>query len=172
MGGANICAKYNNTDYDTRGGMGIEYVGPFGSSSQTGGLVYLAVGFETIYPESKRTELMEMILNLFNSQLVIDKPIASLTPLSLSIYRLYPNPANMSITLEFFSSAPRENTSIIVTDILGRVVKNITVTSVSQHQTWNWNGMDDQGLQVPTGLYIISIANDSQIKSRKLSILK
>ena len=172
VGGANICAKYNNTDYDTRGGMGIEYVGPFGSSSQTGGLVYLAVGFETIYPESKRTELMEMILNLFNSQLVIDKPIASLTPLSLSIYRLYPNPANMSITLEFFSSAPRENTSIIVTDILGRVVKNITVTSVSQHQTWNWNGMDDQGLQVPTGLYIISIANDSQIKSRKLSILK
>ena len=52
--GSNVCAKYTNVDYNERGGMGIEYTGTFGNSNKTGGLFYLSVGFESIYPETKR----------------------------------------------------------------------------------------------------------------------
>ena len=41
-GGASLCAAFTNTDYNTVGGMGIEYEGAFGFSNQTGGIVYLS----------------------------------------------------------------------------------------------------------------------------------
>ena len=172
VGEATICAKYDDIDYDTRGGMGIEYVGPFGSSDQTGGLVYLAVGFETIYPESKRAEIMGKIIDLFNSQLNTDESTSNLAPSSLSIYRLYPNPTNTSITLEFSSSGKETNTHIIVTDIIGRVIENVFLIQGSTKQTWTWDGIDDQGQQIPTGLYVISITNGAQTRSQKFTVLK
>ena len=53
--------------------MGIEYAGTFGLSDDIGGLVYLSVGFETIYPESKRNEIMLKIIELYDSQLKIEE---------------------------------------------------------------------------------------------------
>jgi len=39
VNGAEVCAKYNDVDYATRGGMGISYTGTFGNSSENGGVV-------------------------------------------------------------------------------------------------------------------------------------
>ena len=73
-GGASLCAAFTNTDYNTVGGMGIQYEGTFGLSNQTGGIVYLSVGFEAIYPETKRNDLMLRIINKYESQLnVVDE---------------------------------------------------------------------------------------------------
>ena len=56
--------RYTNVDYSERGGLGIEYTGTFGNSIKTGGLFYLSVGFESIYPETKRNEIMSKIFDL------------------------------------------------------------------------------------------------------------
>ena len=58
-------------DYDTRGGAGIAYLGGFDGSPVSGGLVYLSIGFETIYPEEKRNDIMVRIMEY------LDGPIAS-----------------------------------------------------------------------------------------------
>ena len=55
INGAEICIKYDNVDYSSRGGMGISYLGKFGNSNYDGGLVFFSVGFETIYPQAKRS---------------------------------------------------------------------------------------------------------------------
>ena len=80
--------------------MGIEYEGTFGLSNQTGGIVYLSVGFEAIYPETIRNDLMLRIINKYESQLnVVDE--LNIYPSELKINNVYPNPSNNSITISF-----------------------------------------------------------------------
>ena len=171
VGGASICAKYVGVNYASQGGMGIEYVGTFGSGNVDGGLVYLAVGFEAIYPESKRNELMVEIINLYESQLGIGDKKPSVIPSSLAINKLYPNPTNISFTLEF-SSALNEPITITITDILGRVVKQTTRIPFQNKSTFTWDGLDYNGQPSPTGLYLVSISNGKTVHSRKVTLLK
>ena len=65
VNGAEVCAKYNDVDYATCGGMGISYTGTFGNSSENCGVVFLSVCFETIYSESKRDQFLNLILYFF-----------------------------------------------------------------------------------------------------------
>ena len=171
VGGASTCAKYLGVNYASQGGMGIEYVGTFGSGNVDGGLVYLAVGFEAIYPESKRNEIMVDIMNLYESQLGIEENNPATVPSSLSIHKLYPNPTNTSFTLEF-SSPLNELITITITDILGRAVYQSTQISIQNISSFNWDGLDHNGHQSPTGLYLISINNGKTIRSRKITLLK
>jgi spore germination protein YaaH len=171
VGDASICAKYDGVNYSTQGGMGVEYVGTFGSGNMDGGLVYLAVGFETIYPESKRNELMMQIMNLYQSQLAIGDNLPTLMPSSLVINKLYPNPTNTSFTLKF-SSILNETITITITDILGRVVNQSTLTSIQNKSSFTWDGLDQKGQPSPTGLYLVSISNGKTVQSRKVTLLK
>ena len=151
--------------------MGVEYVGAFGSGNTDGGLVYLAVGFETIYPESKRDELMIEIMNLYQSQLTIEANSPPPLPSSLVINKLYPNPTNTSFTLKF-SSRLNETITITITDILGRVVNQSTLTSIQNKSSYTWDGLDQKGQPSPTGLYLVSISNGKTVQSRKVTLLK
>ena len=151
--------------------MGVEYVGTFGSCNMDGGLVYLAVGFETIYPESKRNELMIKIMNLYQLQLAIENNIPTLMPSSLVINKLYPNPTNTSFTLNF-SSILNETITITITDILGRIVNQSTLTSIQNKSSFTWDGLDQKGQPSPTGLYLVSISNGKTVQSRKVTLLK
>ena len=58
VGEAVTILKYKNVDYDTRGGAGIAYRGNFLNSKMPAGLVYLSFGFEAIYPEQQRVDVM------------------------------------------------------------------------------------------------------------------
>jgi len=63
--GGSLIASYQGVSTATAGGAGIAYEGPFGSGTDTGHLVYLAVGFETIYPAAFRDSLMDRFMNFF-----------------------------------------------------------------------------------------------------------
>ena len=132
--------------------MGIEYVGSFGTSNETGGVVYLAVGFEAIYPETKRNEIMAATLNLYESQLntIAENPMIS--PSILSLHALYPNPTNTSVTLEFSATVPNENVIITASDVLGRTIIQSSLVATGHTQTWTWDGKNNFGQALPTGL--------------------
>jgi len=172
VGGASSCMKYGDVNYDSRGGMGIEYVGSFGTSNETGGVVYLAVGFEAIYPETKRNEIMSAVLNRYESQLntIAENPMIS--PSILSLHALYPNPTNTSVTLEFSATVPNENVIITASDVLGRTIIQSSLVATGHPQSWTWDGKNNFGQALPTGLYILSIHNDTQIHSKKVTLLK
>ena len=172
VGGASICMKYDEVDYDSRGGMGIEYLGSFGSSNDIGGLVYMAVGFEAIYPETKRNELMTAVLNIYESQLNTTNESSMISPSILSLHALYPNPTNTYVTLEFSSTIPNDKIIITARDVLGRTIIQASLAATGHPQTWTWDGKNNLGQALPTGLYILSIHNDTQIHSKKITLLK
>lgn len=173
VNGGEICAKFNNVDYNSRGGMGIQYLGTFGNGNALGGIVHLSVGFETIYPESKRNELMGKIVDYYEQQLSVNDHIPHSIPSGISIKSIFPNPSNSSITIVIENHLPKELTHINITDILGRTVKTYTLPlSQSKMNNWVWNGLNDQGQQVSTGIYLISVESGVYRDIQKVSMIK
>ena len=171
--GSEVCVKFDDVDYDTRGGMGVSYTGTFGNSIENGGIVFLSVGFETIYPQSKRDQLLDRVLNFYETELpIVNKPQVAL-PEAVSIHAMYPNPTNSSITLEFLSDVNKQAVRIAIIDILGREVKTVDIPLIGEYKnTWVWDGLDDFKRELPTGIYILTLTSGQTIESRKITLLK
>ena len=110
-------------------------------------------------------------MNLYQSQLEIGDNLPTPMPSSLVINKLYPNPTNTSFTLKF-SSILNETITITITDILGRIVKQSTMTSIQNKSSFTWDGLGQKGQPSPTGLYLVSISNGKTVQSRKVTLLK
>ncbi len=84
----------------------------------------------------------------------------------------FPNPFNPSTTLRY--GIPEEaSVSLIIYDIRGNRVK--TITAEFQPAGWYehvWNGMDESGLPVSTGLYLTRLQAGSYSKVIKMLYLK
>ena len=171
LGGASFCAAFSSIDQNSSGGMGIQYIGSFGLSNLTGGLVYLSVGFETIYPEEKRNELMSKIISSYESQLKIED-FGSIQPKTVNIKNIYPNPSNSSITISFSVLSSNTTVDLSIKNILGQEVYKSSIKPVSINEKWTWNGTQQNGFIAPSGNYFISISQSNEISTRKITLLK
>ncbi|NUM69221.1 MAG: T9SS type A sorting domain-containing protein [Ignavibacteriaceae bacterium] len=92
-----------------------------------------------------------------------------------SLFRLqqnYPNPFNPSTTIEYSVSVPGL-TELKIYDISGQLIK----TLVSEFReagdySVNWNGTDNYGGKVPSGIYFYRMNNGDNSTSRKMILLK
>ncbi len=171
--GAQNCARYTSVDYDAKGGTGIVYNGPFGTSTAYGALVYLAIGFEAIYPESKRNELMSRITDYFDQAEggTINPPEI---PVEFGITSIYPNPTNSTVTIEFsLALNVAQPVEISIIDMLGRTIQTLVLT---QQQLTNnrvsWNGYSAKGSIAPSGVYIALLKSGSKSDISKFTVLK
>jgi hypothetical protein len=160
-------------DYDTRGGAGIAYLGGFDGSPVSGGLVYLSIGFETIYPQEKRNDIMARIMEYLDGPIAsVDGEIAQI-PKKLNISALYPNPSNRSITIEFQLFEKSPIAYLFITDIIGREIVRISVQPLAtRNQKFIWNGRLPNGLEAPSGLYLVNLSQGQKILTKKFTLLK
>jgi len=168
-----INLKFEGVDYDSSGGAGISYRGGFGGSPLSGGLVYLTIGFESIYPENKRNIIMKRVMHYLDgpftsimdeNQLVPDKP---------RITALYPNPSNKSISIEFQIIRQTPIAYLSITDILGRELFNMSVQSLpTKNQKFNWTGTLKNGTEAPSGIYIAKLSQGNQLVTKRFTLLK
>ncbi|MCI0449804.1 MAG: S8 family serine peptidase [Chlorobi bacterium] len=93
-------------------------------------------------------------------------------PLEFSLLQNYPNPFNPSTLMRY---ALKENTYVKITiyDILGRVIK----TLVNEYQDAGykfvtWDGTNNQGSNVSTGVYVYKIEAGNFVDSKKMVLLK
>jgi len=170
---ANIILKFDDVDYDTRGGAGIAYLGGFDGSPVSGGLVYLSIGFETIYPEEKRNDIMARIMEYLDGPIAsVDGEIAQI-PKKLNISALYPNPSNRSISIEFQLFEKTPIAYLFITDIIGREIVRISVQPLAtRNQKFIWNGRLPNGLEAPSGLYLVNLSQGQKILTKKFTLLK
>ncbi|MCP4582086.1 MAG: T9SS type A sorting domain-containing protein [candidate division Zixibacteria bacterium] len=101
----------------------------------------------------------------------IEDDLASL-PEEFAIGQNYPNPFNPETNIEF--QVPRAgHVSIDIYNLLGQNVR----TLVSEHKlpgfyTAHWNGCNNSGQVVPSGLYFYRISADDFSKTKKMIMLK
>jgi len=138
-------------------------------------IVYLAFGFEGLdepMPESKG-KLLTNILDWLAVDTQIHPAMKNLnTPAKFQLSQNYPNPFNHATTIHY--QIPKtEFVQIDIYNLMGQKIR----TLVSKQQQPNyykitWNGKDDNGTMVASGVYIYRIRAGYFNQSNKLLFLK
>lgn len=95
------------------------------------------------------------------------------TPSDFHLEQNYPNPFNPSTKIQF--SVPRtEKVSIIVYDLMGREVKRLVDYDILNpgKYTVEWNGTDNSGNRVSSGIYFARMTAGQYQFTRKMNLLK
>ncbi|MFQ6608765.1 MAG: T9SS type A sorting domain-containing protein [Fidelibacterota bacterium] len=93
-------------------------------------------------------------------------------PLDFTITATYPNPFNSSVTIQF-EMYREEDISIRVFDLLGQEVRTLLSGKIilGKH-TISWDGVDNGGKKVSSGIYFYRLTSEQGIRTRKLVVLK
>ena len=101
-----------------------------------------------------------------------DLELVSFQPSYYAIYQNYPNPFNSQTTIEY-DLPYQSKVNIMIYDILGREIKIIKdeIQSFGRHKV-NWDGKNDRGKLVSTGIYIIKMESGKFIDYKKALFVK
>ncbi len=99
-------------------------------------------------------------------------PDAGPVPRGLKIRGAYPNPFNPTTTITF--AVPRqEDVRVGIFDLQGRRVRRLAAEVMpAGPRSLVWDGLDDQGVQVPSGVYFCRVEAGYEVRSTKLAVLK
>lgn len=158
--------KYSALD-TTAGFAGILFEGMFPGASAPGKLVFMGFPFETVYPESVRTELMERVLNFFDYASEIDSDQKENVPRSLTLFQNYPNPFNASTTISFFLPRPGDVTLEIFNSLGQRVAKLIDGHLPGGEHRFIFNGAE-----LSSGAYYFRLAAGGLRQTGKMLLMK
>lgn len=94
-------------------------------------------------------------------------------PYDYALHDNFPNPFNPETQIRF-SIGSQEDVKLIVYDVVGRQVRTLIKGSAYDpgFHVVNWNGLDNQGQKVPSGLYIYRIKAGSFIADKKMLLVK
>jgi hypothetical protein len=144
-------------------------------SSYGEGMTYFcAFAFEAIADAASRTTLMERVILWFDGQL---SPVEGeqVAPLLTRAPFASPNPFNPQTSIKFsvggVSDVPAE---IAVYDLRGQLVRRLFKGTVTPGaQDFVWNGRDDQGQNLATGVYLAQIKlAGAQAQTVKMTLAK
>ncbi len=85
----------------------------------------------------------------------------------------FPNPFNPNTQIQF--TLGKDNlVSLNIFDIQGRLVKSLVSNSyyLSGYHNITWNGKNNLGIQVPSGMYIYKLVSENQTITRKMVLMK
>jgi len=101
-----------------------------------------------------------------------DDALPPLAPYNGFELSCYPNPCNPSTTISFSMAAPAD-TKLAIYDANGALVRTLVHGFVDGGaQSVRWNGMDDSGSQVATGVYFYRIIADKRSSTKKILLLR
>jgi hypothetical protein len=96
----------------------------------------------------------------------------AILPIEFAMHQNYPNPFN-PVTSVRYDIPTTSNVTISVYSLLGKKVKTLT-SSVHQPGFYStqWNGTNDMGSAVSSGVYICKINSDRYTAIKKMILMK
>lgn len=159
--------RYTAVDLVTMGGAGIAYKGVFGNSTEVGGIIYLSFPFETIIETVVRDSLMKLSMAYLTSG-----ASGPGTPTDFRLSQNYPNPFNPATRIEF-NLLESGKTQLTVYDIMGRTVAILIDELLpSGGHFIEWDGIDNTGRKVSSGVYFYLLKGEGFRESRKMVFLR
>ncbi len=120
-----------------------------------------------------RSLYLAQLVDRLGPAVSVDTKENKLIPMSMTLYQNYPNPFNPSTTIAFELSTPGE-IQMVIFNVLGekvRILKSGFHTAGSY--TIIWDGLNQNGIHVPTGIYFYSLANSlGMVHTRKMVMIK
>ncbi len=92
----------------------------------------------------------------------------------------YPNPFQSSTTIRFTTENTEKNTEILIYNVKGQKVKtfdlecdnHVIATSSRMMHSISWNGKDDAGKSVSSGIYFYRLKSGNREKTKKMILMK
>ncbi|MFC1546989.1 T9SS type A sorting domain-containing protein [Candidatus Neomarinimicrobiota bacterium] len=93
-------------------------------------------------------------------------------PKEFALHQNYPNPFNPLTTIRFDLPVATD-VKLMVYDILGRnIMRMVHQTMDPGYHAVVWQGLDDRGRLVPSGIYIVRLVTPEYTRSIKMVLLK
>ncbi len=166
-GGSQAALQYKGTSLIAA----VQYEGTFGSGTVPGKLVYLAFPFETIDTEQQRNALIQRVLTFFFdlNDLQESRPLVAE---QFVLAQNYPNPFNSSTNIQV--DLPRNgHIQVAIYDLEGRLIRLLKSGHLNQgRHIFHWNGTNEKGEAVASGLYVYRITFAGKSFSRKMLLVK
>jgi hypothetical protein len=103
---------------------------------------------------------------------IYDSQGNQITPFNFGLGQISPNPMRKNTAIEFYLKSGQK-TSLDVYDVSGQLVRNLVDHFVESgiHQVF-WNGLDNKGISVPSGVYFLKLVAGEHTSASKLLVLK
>ncbi|MDP8240003.1 MAG: FlgD immunoglobulin-like domain containing protein [Candidatus Hatepunaea meridiana] len=110
--------------------------------------------------------------NLIVPPLLAIRDIVDILPIELSLGPIYPNPFNEVITINF--ALPVATKAVLsIYDPLGRQVVTLESGDLSAGRySYQWNGINQKGQKVSSGLYICRLITTNEVLMQRLVLLR
>jgi hypothetical protein len=121
--------------------------------------------------QNDANKLLVSVLEWFSSFTAIDNGLANKI-LDFELMANYPNPFNPSTTIEY---ALKENSqvSLVIYNTLGEKVKTlVNEEQISNRYQVTWDGTNDLGAKVSSGVYIYRITAGNFVSTHKMILMK
>ncbi|RPI69952.1 MAG: T9SS C-terminal target domain-containing protein, partial [Ignavibacteriales bacterium] len=127
--------------------------------------------FYFVYNDVNGTSYREPLSGNYG-QFALDTEVVSSVPQDFVLNQNYPNPFNNQTKINF--TAPvNESVELSVFNILGQKVKQLfNGNTITGRTIVNWNGQDDFGNSVSSGIYFYSLKSKDKVISKKMVLLK
>ncbi len=155
-------------------GLGVHAQAPGGGAQRPEGahFIYLAARPYRLEHSALRSNCA-FLLEHFCAEPWVATPVGSApSPAALGLAPAYPNPFNPSTTLSFTLPAPGA-AELSILDVSGRRVRTLLAAmQPAGAQTRHWDGRDDDGRPLASGLYLARLAAQGETRVQRLLLLR
>ncbi len=123
-----------------------------------------------VHPTADGGQVMFMEMQIVFPTSAGDDP--SVAPVVNLLQQNYPNPFNPETTISFdMPKADKANLSVY--NVKGQLVKTLfNGTAQFGKNSFVWNGTDNNGSKVTSGLYFYRLSTDNKVETRKMMLMK
>ena len=113
-----------------------------------------------------------MRTGLYNTTLTSVQPKDQIVPAKFFVSQNYPNPFNPSTTIEI-QLAETNNLIVSIFDVTGRLINTLVNNKLEAGlYSVEWNGKDQNGRLLPTGVYIMKVVSGQNSHNQKIAFIK
>jgi hypothetical protein len=129
------------------------------------------------FEEDARFEIAKGLVfdaeNLSNPAVTLASMNVQSTPVDFALVQNFPNPFNPETTIKY-NLAEGANVNLRIYNVVGQVVRTLVAESQSAGRySVRWNGTDDRGAPVSSGIYFYQLSAGTQFQDvKKLMLLK
>jgi hypothetical protein len=91
--------------------------------------------------------------------------------LTFALYAPKPNPAKREVRITY-SLPNRCKPELLICDVLGRTITNITEEKDAGSYEYLWNGKDQREKTVPNGIYIVRLKAGNNLQTQKITLAR
>jgi parallel beta-helix repeat protein len=131
----------------------------------------LVEAFDVILPRYQRQQ------EIISQRGGLEKPMVASSqaltpPTTPALAQNYPNPFNPETTIRFHLHE-RQQVRLVIYDLAGHRVRILVDNDLAAgEQTLSWDGRDEQGRSIASGVYFYELVTGSQIERKKMTLIR